>query len=42
MIVVHCGVSMSELFVHRWCYTVGSMVVMYVLHVCNVYMHDAQ
>ena len=35
---MHCGASVSELY-HVF---IGSMVVMYILHVCNVYMHNAQ
>ena len=36
--MVYCGASVSELY-HV---VIGSMVVMYILHVCNVYMHNAQ
>ena len=32
MNAVHCGVSVSELF----CVFIGSMVVTYILHICNV------
>ena len=36
--VVRCGVSVSDLYR----VFVSSMVVTYVLHVCNVYVHNAQ
>ena len=35
---VHCWASVSEFC----CVFIGSMVVMYIMHVCNVYMHNAQ
>ena len=35
---MHCGAGVSELY----CVFIGSMVVTYILHVCNVYMHNAQ
>ena len=36
---MHCGASVSELFAHVGV-ALDSMVVTYVLHVCNVYMHN--
>ena len=35
---MHCGASVSELYR----VFIGSMVVMCILHVCNVDMHDVQ
>ena len=35
---MYCGASVNELYR----VFIGSMVVTYVLHVCNVYMHNAQ